>query len=43
VLLSKDRQALAHPTIAAAAKPLPAKPGIRAWTDDFHDLVSVLR
>ncbi|MFN0162722.1 MAG: spermidine synthase [Burkholderiales bacterium] len=43
VLLSKSRRALEHPQIAAAARPLIARPGIRAWTDDFHDLVSVLR
>ncbi|MBL8381262.1 MAG: fused MFS/spermidine synthase, partial [Burkholderiales bacterium] len=43
VLLSKSRRALEHPQIAAAARPLAARPGMRAWTDDFHDLVGVLR
>ena len=43
ILLSKSKAALEHPRIKDAAQALPSKPGIKAWTDDFHNLVQVLR
>ena len=43
ILLSKSKAALEHPRIKEAAQALPSKPGIKAWTDDFHNLVQVLR
>jgi spermidine synthase len=43
ILLSKDPRALQHERIRSAAQPLPAKAGMRPWTDDFHNIVQVLR
>ena len=43
ILLSKSQATLDHPKIKEAAQALPSKPGIKAWTDDFHNLVQVLR
>ena len=43
ILLSKSKSTLEHPKIKEVAQELPSKPGIKAWTDDFHNLVQVLR
>ena len=43
ILLSKNPQTLQHPRIREAAQALPQKAGIKAWTDDFHNIVQVLR
>ncbi len=43
ILLSKSLQTLQHPRIRDAAQALPQKAGIKAWTDDFHNIVQVLR
>jgi hypothetical protein len=43
ILLSKDPTALAKPYIAAAAQPIPTRPEWRLWTDDFNNIVQVLR
>ena len=43
ILMSRDPKVLAHPQLAAHAKPLPSRPGMRPWTDDFHNIVQVLR
>ena len=43
ILLSKSGAALEHPKIKQAGVALPSKPGVKAWTDDFHNLVQVLR
>jgi hypothetical protein len=43
ILLSKDKRALEHPRIREASQAIPTKAGIQAWTDDFHNLVQVLR
>ena len=43
ILLSKSKATLEHPKIKEVAQELPSKPGIKAWTDDFHNLVQVLR
>jgi len=43
ILLSKDKSVLAHPRIADGAQALPEKKGMKPWTDDFHNLVQVLR
>ena len=43
ILLSKDPMALAKPYIAAAAQPIPARPDWQLWTDDFNNIVQVLR
>jgi len=43
VLLSKDQSALLRPAIIAAAQPIPTKPDWRLWTDDFNNIVQVLK
>ena len=43
ILLSKSQAMVDHPKIREVAQALPAKPGIKAWTDDFHNIVQVLR
>jgi SAM-dependent methyltransferase len=43
VLVSRNRALLASPRIAAAASPIPAHDDWRLWTDDFNNLVQVLR
>ena len=43
ILLSKSKAMLLHPKIKEVAQELPSKPGVKAWTDDFHNLVQVLR
>jgi hypothetical protein len=43
VLLSDDPASLARPLIAEAAKPIPPRPDWRLWTDDFNNLVQVLK
>lgn len=43
ILLSKDPKALQHERIKSAAQALPVKAGMRPWTDDFHNIVQVLR
>ena len=42
VLLSRDASVLAQPAIANAAQPFP-RPPARLWTDDFSNLISVLK
>ncbi len=42
VLLSRHPAVLAQPAIAAAATPFPSRP-IRLWTDDYSNLLSVLK
>lgn len=43
ILLSKSKAALEHPKIKDVGVALPSKPGVKAWTDDFHNIVQVLR
>jgi hypothetical protein len=43
VLLSRDRAFLARPEIADHATPIVARPDWRLWTDDFNDIVQVLK
>jgi hypothetical protein len=43
ILVSKDPIVLAKPYIAAAAQPIPTRPEWRLWTDDFNNIVQVLR
>jgi len=42
VLLAEDRSVLDLPLIAQAAKPLPPGQGVRAWTDDYSNIVRVM-
>lgn len=43
VLLTANKQFLALPEVTKAAKPVPEKPGIVAWTDDYSNLLQLLR
>ena len=43
VLLSADPAALAKPSIAEAAAPIEVRRDWRLWTDDFNNLVQVLK
>jgi SAM-dependent methyltransferase len=43
VLLSDDPASLARPQIAEAARPVTPRPDWRLWTDDFNNLVQVLK
>ena len=43
VLLSDNAALLADPQLADAATPIPPRPGSRLWTDDFNNLVQVLK
>jgi SAM-dependent methyltransferase len=42
VLLAEDRSVLDLPLIAQAAKPLPPGQGVRAWSDDYSNIVRVM-
>jgi len=43
ILLSRDAQRLAAPLIAEVAQPLRSREDWRMWTDDFNNLVQVLK
>jgi hypothetical protein len=43
VLVSDSAASLAVPQIAAAAKPIEERPGLPVWTDDFNNIVQVLK
>ncbi len=43
ILLSKSKAALDHAKIREVGQELPSKPGMKPWTDDFHNIVQVLR
>ena len=43
VLLARDPAALQEPRLAARAEPLPPAPGFSLWTDQFNNLLDVLK
>jgi SAM-dependent methyltransferase len=43
ILLSAGRTVLDAPELAKAATPIQPRPGLRLWTDDFNNLVQVLK
>ncbi|WP_298827920.1 spermidine synthase [uncultured Piscinibacter sp.] len=43
VLVARDRAALDRPGLRDAGSAFPEAPGLRAWTDDFNNLFSVLK
>jgi len=43
VLVSANKDLLAHPRLAEATNPIESHPGWRLWTDDFNNLVQVLK
>jgi len=42
VLVTNNDAFLAQPQVAALAITIPAKPGLRAWTDDYSSLLPIL-
>ncbi len=43
VLIARRAEALAHPLIREAAAPVPARPDLRPWTDDYSNLFQIVR
>ena len=43
ILLSDNAALLADPRLADAATTIEPRPGLRLWTDDFNNLVQVLK
>jgi SAM-dependent methyltransferase len=43
VLVTNNDASLAQPQVAACARTIPAKPGLRAWTDDYSSLLPILQ
>ena len=43
VLMTSGRDLLAIPEIRDAATELETKPGIRLWTDDYSNLIQILK
>ena len=43
VLLAEDRQVLDRPLIQEAATPIPQRADMRTWTDDYSNILQVLR
>jgi SAM-dependent methyltransferase len=43
ILLSAGKAVLDAPELAEAATPIQPRPGLRLWTDDFNNLVQVLK
>jgi len=43
VLVSANPAFFAEPAVRAAAMPIPPRPDLRVWTDDYSSLLPVLR
>jgi spermidine synthase len=43
IIVTKNKALLDAKPIRSAAQPLPAKPDFRVWTDDFYNLLHVLK
>jgi hypothetical protein len=43
VLLTNNARLLEHPRLTETAQPIPPRPDWRLWTDDFNNLVQVLK
>jgi hypothetical protein len=43
VLLAREEHVLASPTLQAVSSPLARLPGLRVWTDEYSNLLQVLR
>ena len=42
ILLSQDRRVLDLEPIRQATQPMPERPGARAWSDDYSNILQVL-
>jgi hypothetical protein len=43
ILITADRDFLASPEIQRAGEPVPVRPGMHVWTDDYNNLLQVMR
>ena len=43
ILVTRNTALLQHEKIRAAAQPIQPRPSFRAWTDDFNNLLTVLK
>ena len=43
ILISRNRALLEHEKIRSAAQPIDPRPGFPVWTDDFNNLLTVLK
>jgi SAM-dependent methyltransferase len=43
IIVSRSARLLAQEPIASVARPLPARPDFRVWTDDFYNLLRILK
>lgn len=43
VLMTHNRDFLGRPEIANAIEPIPPRPGLRLWTDDYNSLLEIIR
>jgi hypothetical protein len=43
ILVTRNRALLQHEKIRSAAQPIEPRPGFRTWTDDFNNLLTVLK
>ncbi len=43
VLVTNNAAFLAQPMVAAMAQPIPPRPGLRVWTDDYSSLLPILQ
>jgi len=43
IVMTRDASFFTKPEIASAAKPIEERPGLRLWTDDYNNLLQVLR
>jgi hypothetical protein len=43
IIVSRNARLLAAEPISSVAQPLPARPDFRIWTDDFYNLLRILK
>jgi len=43
ILMTRNREFWSRPEIVRASHPISQKPGLRAWTDDYNNLLQVMR
>ena len=43
IIVTKNKQLLSAPQIKAVAEPLPPRPDFRLWTDDYYNLLRILK
>ena len=43
ILMTRDAEFFARPEISVTAKKIEERPGLRLWTDDYNNLLPVLK